>query len=448
MGLFINTLPLRVDVEDASIEDSVRKIQIDLAGLLEHEHASLAMAQRCSSVPAGTPLFSSLLNYRHNSAPPSEASSITGIESVYAQDRTNYPFMMSVEDGGETLGLTAQVVQPYDSPRICAYMHQALQSLVDALDSTPNIPVQDLDILPVEERDMLIQSWNAVGSNYPDGVFIHQLFEDQVEQSPDAIALVYEDRVFTYRDLNARANSLAHHLIDIGVKPETLVALCVDRSPAIVVGILAILKAGGAYVPLDPVYASERLLDILDDISPSILLADRHGRETLGEVALSQLTVVDPNMQMEGSVANPMVSSLKSHHLAYVIYTSGSTGKPKGVMVEHAHITRLFDATDAWYGFQNSDTWIMTHSFSFDVSVWEMWGALRYGGKLVVPSHHITQSPEDMYKLICEHGITVLNMTPSSFRLLIRSHAESNLGDKLRYVILAGEALEPATLQP
>ncbi|KAF9150966.1 hypothetical protein BGX20_005549, partial [Mortierella sp. AD010] len=449
MGLFINTLPVRIDLDDRGVKDRVLQTHADLARLLEHEHASLALAQRCSSIPAGTPLFSSMLNYRHNSTPSgNENDNLTGINIVEAIERTNYPFVMSIEDGGVSLGLTAQVVQPYDSSRICGYMQQSLQSLVNALDYSPEMPVQNLEILTSEERELQLHTWNNIDTSYPDDLCIHQYFERQVAQSPDAIALIYEDQSLTYRELNARANVLAHHLISLGVKPDTLVAICVERSLALVIGILAILKAGGAYVPLDPVYASDRLLDIISDASPSILLADELGCHTLGEAALSSLIVVDPNVQLEGFIENPDVVSLTSHHLAYVIYTSGSTGKPKGVMVEHSQVTRLFDATADWYHFNEDDIWMMAHSFSFDVSVWELWGALRYGGKLVIPSHHVLKSPEDLYYLICEEGVTVLNITPSAFRPLIRYQAEIEQRDQLRYVILAGEALEPAMLKP
>ncbi|KAF9079334.1 hypothetical protein BGX27_006591, partial [Mortierella sp. AM989] len=208
--------------------------------------------------------------------------------------------------------------------------------------------------------------------------------------------------------------------------------------------ILAVLKAGGAYVPLDPAYASERLHNILLDASPSIILADGYGRSILSESALSSLTVLDPTVKINGDATNPDLQNLTSRHLAYVIYTSGSTGNPKGVMVEHSQVTRLFDSTAPWYNFDKNDVWIMTHSFSFDVSVWELWGALRYGGKLVIPSYHTTQSPEDMYQLICEQGVTVLNMTPSAFKPLIRVQSQTIQRDQLRYVVLAGEALEPA----
>ncbi|KAF9992338.1 hypothetical protein BGZ80_008599, partial [Entomortierella chlamydospora] len=204
--------------------------------------------------------------------------------------------------------------------------------------------IRDLEILPASEREMMIQSWNDT-SSYSDHRCIHQLFEDQVAQSPDNVAIVYEDKEMTYRDLNARSNSLAHHLIDLGVKPDSLVAICVERSLAMMIAILAVLKAGGAYVPLDPTFASERLNDILIDSSPSILLADECGVKTLSPEIMESMPVIDPNVLIEKSFTNPQIQALTINNLAYVIYTSGSTGKPKGVMVEHAQVTRLFDAT-------------------------------------------------------------------------------------------------------
>ncbi|KAF9343326.1 hypothetical protein BGX26_005904, partial [Mortierella sp. AD094] len=447
MGMFINTLPFRIDLDDTSVLDSVYQTHTDLAVLLEHEHSSLTLAQRCSSVPAGTPLFSAILNYRHNSALSSENQNLTGINFLESHERTNYPFMMSVEDGGVSLGLTAQVVQPFDSSRICGYMQQALQSLADVLGHSPNIPVQKLEILTAEERELLLHTWNITSMPYPHNLCMHQLFESQVAQSPDAIALVYEDQSLTYSELNVRANTLAHHLIHLGVKPDSLVAICVSRSLAMIIGLLAILKAGGAYVPLDPHLPRERLHNIFVDASPLVLLADDSGIVALGSPITDSVLVVDPNVLQEMPTVNPHVSYLTPRNLIYVMYTSGSTGNPKGVMVEHAQVTRLLDSTAAWYNFNESDTWIMTHTFSFDVSVWEMWGALRHGGKLIIPPYRTTQSPEDLYGLVCSRGVTVLNLTPSAFRPLIRLQNHTSLRDKLRYIILAGEALEPATLR-
>ena len=294
MGLFINTLPLRVDLTEPICEN-VLQTHERLASLLEHEHASLVLAQRCSNVPQGTPLFSSLLNYRHNASSFEESSIATGIEYLYSQERTNYPFALSVEDFGGSLGLTAEVVQPLSSVRVCGYMQQALESLATALEYTPNMITHELNILPEDEKETLLRTWNTTQQDYPSQLCIHHLFEQQVEHAPRATALVFNGESMTYIELNERANRLAHHLILLRVRPDDPVAICVDRSFAMIIGVLAILKAGGAYVPLDPSYASERLCDILLDARPRIVVADTHGQQALGSV-ISSLEVVDPTM--------------------------------------------------------------------------------------------------------------------------------------------------------
>ncbi|KAF9081874.1 hypothetical protein BGX27_004743, partial [Mortierella sp. AM989] len=189
MGAFINTLPLRIDVESASVEESVHQTQADLAALLEYEHASLALAQRCSSVSAGTPLFSALLNYRQHSSQSNETPDIDGMRVLSGQERTNYPITLSVDDFGAGLDLTSQVAQSINALQICEYMQQTLQSLADALDHAPNMQVRDLEILPTTERKMLLEEWNDTPATCPENRQIHQLFEDQVVQSPDAIAV-------------------------------------------------------------------------------------------------------------------------------------------------------------------------------------------------------------------------------------------------------------------
>ncbi|MDX8001256.1 non-ribosomal peptide synthetase, partial [Xenorhabdus sp. Reich] len=334
MGLFINTLPLRLDIDETPLRDSVQVAHARLAGLLAHEHASLALAQKCSRVDSSLPLFSALLNYRHNDISVTSDELIKGIEFLSAQERTNYPLALSVEDFGEALGLTAQIVQPFEAERICGYMQQALESLATALEQTPDRPVRALNILPETERTMLLTTWNATETAYPT-LCIHQLFEQQAEKTPDATALVYEEQSLSYAELNTRANRLAHQLIALGIEPDQRVVICVSRSPAMVVGILAVLKAGGTYVPLDPVYSSERLGLSLMDAAPAIVLADNNGRAALGERALAGRTVLDPNTRVDQPDSNPQIAGLTSRHLAYVIYTSGSTGTPKGVMVEH-----------------------------------------------------------------------------------------------------------------
>uniref|UniRef100_UPI001BD2246D AMP-binding protein n=1 Tax=Photorhabdus noenieputensis TaxID=1208607 RepID=UPI001BD2246D len=267
MGLFINTLPLRLDIDETPVRESVQTAHTQLAGLLAHEHASLALAQRCSGVASGTPLFSALLNYRHNALSAASDELIGGMEFLGIQERTNYPLVLSVEDFGDALGLTAQVVQPFESERVCGYMQQTLESLVEALEQAPDMPVRALDILPEAERTLLLTTWNATATAYPDALCIHQLFEQQADKTPDATALVYEDQTLSYAELNARANRLARQLIEQGVCPGDHVALLLDRSMELVMAQLAILKAGAVYVPIDPNVPDERKTWLINDCS-------------------------------------------------------------------------------------------------------------------------------------------------------------------------------------
>ncbi|MEB5495324.1 amino acid adenylation domain-containing protein, partial [Burkholderia pseudomallei] len=233
-----------------------------------------------------------------------------------------------------------------------------------------------------------------------------------------------------------------------------------ERGIEMVVGLLAILKAGGAYVPLDPAYASDRLRGIVQDSQPALVLADAVGRAALGELD-GALPVIDLETDAlcwrEMPATNPEVASQHVHHLAYVIYTSGSTGRPKGVMVEHAQVVRLFGATQAWFGFDERDVWTLFHSYGFDFSVWELWGALLHGGRLVIVPTEVTRTPSAFFALLCAEGVTVLNQTPSAFQALMsaqeeREEAAGNIeranviAHRLRYVIFGGEALEPRTL--
>ncbi|MCF2135462.1 AMP-binding protein, partial [Mycetohabitans sp. B3] len=241
---------------------------------------------------------------------------------------------------------------------------------------------------------------------------IHQLFEAQVECMPEAPALVYEDQTFSYAQLNARANCLAHQLIELGVKPDTRVAICVERSPALVVGLLAILKAGGAYVPLDPAYPSERLVHLLADAAPNMVLADAAGRAALGDAALAECTVLDPATLRAWPNTNPSVAALTARHLAYVIYTSGSTGTPKGVMVEHRGVVNLALAQIVCFGVQPASRILQFASFSFDASASEILMALGSGAALYLPPEAARQDRHALRDYLTSHAITHATLPP------------------------------------
>lgn len=205
--------------------------------------------------------------------PSTKSRTISGIEVLRTEGRDSYPFGLSVDDFGQSLELTAQIVQPFDPALVCGYMQQALASLAQALEYAPQTPVWQLEVLPDTEQELLLQKWNATAAPYPEHQCLHQLFEAQVKRTPGATALVREDQIVSYAELNARANRLAHHLVNLGVQPDSRVALYAQPSVEMVVGMLAVLKAGGAYLPLDPHYPSERLADMVTDSAPVVLLS-------------------------------------------------------------------------------------------------------------------------------------------------------------------------------
>ncbi|MBN5132552.1 amino acid adenylation domain-containing protein, partial [Stenotrophomonas maltophilia] len=299
-------------------------------------------------------------------------------------------------------------------------------------------------------RQQLLGFSAACSASLPVGL-VHAQFEAQAARRPQAIAVSFEDQQLSYGALNARANRLAHRLIARGVGPDDRVAICVERGLDMLVGVLAILKAGAGYVPLDPVYPAERLAYMLQDSAPAAVLTQAALQQSLPLLSAAQHPVMLLDAVVEDGATdstNPVVPGLGAQHLAYVIYTSGSTGQPKGVMVEHGHVTRLFTATHAQFGFDEHDVWTLFHSFAFDFSVWEIWGALLYGGRLVVVPALCTRMPLEFHDLLVQEGVTVLNQTPSAFRSLIVAQQQRSTAHSLRVVVFGGEALELPMLVP
>ncbi len=451
LGMFINTLPLRVDLGDLGVRDGVKATHRRLTGLLGHEHASLALAQRCSGVVAPTPLFSALLNYRHSGVAVTDEAMVAwdGMQSLGLADeeRTNYPLTVNVDDMGEGFLFTALVTASIGAQRVCDYLQLATEGLVDALEQAPQTPLHSISILPLSERAQLLEQWNLPNKTDTHETPIHEQFEARAAEQPDAVALVFEEQILSYGELNARANRVAHRLLALGVRPDDRVAICVERGPAMIIGLLGILKSGAGYVPLDPAYPLERLAYTLGDSTPVALLSQQSVQQALPVTEVPIISLDDPDLRDE-SVCNPEVAGLTAASLAYVIYTSGSTGLPKGVMVEHRNVARLFSATADWFAFGEQDIWALFHSFAFDFSVWEIWGALLHGGRLLIVPQLISRSPEDCYNLLCSAGVTVLNQTPSAFRQLIAAQGENGQAHSLRQVIFGGEALETAMLKP
>ena len=276
LGMFINTLPLRTRIGDESVAESIKTMQRALATLIRHEYASLALAQRSSGVASPTPLFSALLNYRHSPARQTgsneSSSRWEGVQTLHSEERTNYPFALSVDDFGDGFALTAQTQAPIDPARVCEFMRLSVEKLVEALETAPQTPTRMIEGLPQAERRHLLLDWNATQTEYPRDQLLHELFEEQVERAPTTIAIAYGKMQLSYAELNSKANQLAHRLREAGVRPDVVVGVCVERSLEMAIGLLAILKAGGAYLPLDPAHPTERLAYMVEDAVPLLIL--------------------------------------------------------------------------------------------------------------------------------------------------------------------------------
>jgi amino acid adenylation domain-containing protein len=277
---------------------------------------------------------------------------------------------------------------------------------------------------------------------------LHEVFAENAKAHPGRIAAIFREERMTYGELDAQAGLLALALAAQGAGPGTLVGLCVDRNLDILVGILGILKAGAAYIPIDMDYPPERIRFILEDgnarllvTSPetSLRIPDTGSRRAL--VQVRQEAAPDPSITLRGS---------RPEDLAYVIYTSGTTGNPKGVQIDHGNVMRLFETTRAAFGFGPSDTWSMFHSHCFDFSVWEIWGALLFGGRVALVPAEVCRSPRLFRQLLKEECVTMLSQTPSAFSQLVQEEGRSPLEDKLevRSIVFGGEALHLGSLVP
>ena len=318
-------------------------------------------------------------------------------------------------------------------------------NILGAVIGNSEIELCEIDMMSEAEKRQVLKDFNGTNADYPKDKTLHQLFEEQVEKTPEHIAVVFEDRQLTYRELNARANQLARVLRGKGVQPDSIVAIMAERSLEMIVGIMAILKSGGAYLPIGPEYPKERIQYMLEDSGANILLMQRQTRQK-AEYAGTLLEIDDETLYAGNDSNLDMINT--PGNLAYIIYTSGTTDKPKGAMIEHKNVVRLMMNDKMQFDFTPTDTWTMFHSYSFDFSVWEMYGALLYGGKLIIVPKMVAKDSSEYVKLLQKEQVTILNQTPSAFYGLAEEeiqHPAPLL--QLRYVIFGGEALQPIKLK-
>ncbi|MCF7697672.1 AMP-binding protein, partial [Mycetohabitans sp. B2] len=444
IGFFVNTLALRLDVSgEPSAAQLLERVRRTTLGAQAHQDVPFEQVVEIVQPPRRldhTPLFQVMFAWQSNERAVWDLPEVEVTPADWAYDVVKFDLDLHLyESGEEMVGALGYATALFDRATIERHIGY-LQTTLQAMAADASHPVTRVELLSPAERTLLLQTWNATQRDYPAHQCIHQLFEAQVARTPEATALVYEDQTLSYAELNARANRLAHQLIELGVVPDARVAICVQRSPALVVGLLAILKAGGAYVPLDPTYPSERLAHILVDAAPSIVLADAAGRAALGEAALAECTVLDPATVPALPDTNPSVASLTSRHLAYVIYTSGSTGVPKGVMVHHQGVVRLVRNTD-YIKVEPGAVFALASNLAFDATTFEIWTPLLNGARIEVIERETLLSPVTLARKLKQSGVTVLFLTTALFNQMVKEKVEAF--SDLHYLLFGGENADP-----
>ncbi|MEO3784917.1 amino acid adenylation domain-containing protein [Actinocorallia sp. B10E7] len=443
IGMFVNMLVLRTDTSgDPSFRELLARVrESDLAAYAHQDmpFERLVDALNPARHMGRHPLFQVALSFQNNPEARAELDGLTVEALDLGVGAAKYDLSLYLEErhaaDGSPAGIAAGLEYALDlfDPATATELAGRLERLLAAVVADPDAPISAAGLLTDEERRTILQDL-AVSGTAPAAprTTIHATVEAQAARTPDAAAVTCEGASLTYRELNERANRLARHLIAHGAGPEEFVALALPRSLDLVVGVLAVLKTGAAYVPVDPDYPADRIAYMLEDSRP-VLTVDAALLES------ADLDSHDP--------ANPDVP-MSPDNPAYVIYTSGSTGRPKGVVIPHQNVIRLMSSTEPWFHFGPDDVWTLFHSYAFDFSVWELWGPLMHGGRLVVVPYLTSRSPEDFLRLLSAEKVTVLNQTPSAFyQLMAADAANPGLELSLRYVVFGGEALELGRLE-
>ena len=446
IGFFVNTLVLRTAfVDNPSFEELLAQVKETTLKGYEHQDVpfeKVVEALQPQRSLSYSPLFQVMFVLQNvpRNAVMGEVE-LPGLNSVIDSQRKIARFDLTLTLSETESGLLNEWeynTDLFDSSTI-ERMAGHFQNLLSAIVENPAQKVDELPLLSAADSHQLLVEWNDTAVEYPQSQCIHQLFEQQVEKTPDAVAVVFEGEQLTYQQLNTKANQLAHYLQSLGVKPETLVGICVERSVEMVVGLLGILKAGGAYVPLDPSYPKERLAYMLEDAAVSVLLTSESILENLPEHS-AQVVCLDSNWDAiaNQSIDNP-VNTATPENLAYVIYTSGSTGKPKGVQICHYSVVNFLVSMNSDLGLTAEDTLSAITTICFDIAALELYLPLTVGAKLAIVSRQVATDGNLLLDYLQKSSTTVMQGTPATWEMLLVSGlSEQNLGIK---ILCGGEAL-------
>lgn len=413
VGLFINTLPVRVQIQpDQPVISWLQKLQKQQTEIRQYEYTPLVDIQSWSEVKKGMPLFESILVFENYPIPRSAGEKDIGfrIVDVQSEEQTNYPLTLVVAISDQLI-LKMDYDQSKYQPETIQRILRQLQTLIEGICENPTQRLDQLTLVDERERYKLLVEWNQTAQSYPRDLCLHQEFENQVNKTPEAVALEYRDRKLTYAELDQKANQVAHYLQKQGIGPEMLVGICVNRSPEMIIGLLGVLKAGAAYVPIDPAHPKERIAFMLRDTEAKVILTEQKLLPSLPEMEIEKVCL-DGDLFITEPV-DRVTSNVTSENLAYVIYTSGSTGQPKGVMVEHRSVINLTRALKKEFGVNETSRVLQLTSFSFDVSVGEILTALLSGATLLIEDSQTLLPGPGLLRLLQERRVTTVLTVPS-----------------------------------
>ncbi len=442
IGFFVNTLVLRTDLTgDPTFRELLKRVRDTALGAYSHQDVpfeKLVAELRPERSLSYNPLFQTAFALQNEA---SSEPTITGLQlsSVKIGSVTaKFDLFLSLCEVPDGLRATVEYSTDLFDAATMERLLQHYQRLLESIVSNPAQRLSELSLLSDSERHQLLVEWNATDTDYPREACIHSLFEAQAECTPEAIALVSGAVSLTYRELNRRANQVAHYLRANGVGADTLVGLYTDRSPLMVIGMLGILKAGGAYVPLDPNYPKARLQFMLEDAQAPVILTQQTMLSHLPET-FAHIACLDGELFAQHSEANP-TNLTTTDHLAYVIYTSGSTGQPKGTAIPHRAVNRLVCNTN-YVHLDETDCLAQISNASFDAATFELWGALLHGAKLVIIHKDIALSPKEFAAQLRAHQVTTMFVTTALFNLLARE--VPGAFSTLKTLLFGGEACDP-----
>lgn len=449
LGMFVNTIPIRTyPAYEKRFTDFLGEVNTYCLSAFENQDYQLDTLIDKLNIQRNSnkhPLFDVALVFQNIGINQFTSGDINIKPLWHKKNDAKFDLLLEILEDNKSLTLNWNFRKSLFKKETINNMAKHFINLLNSIIENPDQLIKDINIISKAEELQLLFDFNDTHVNYPKNTCIHQMFEDQVKNYPERIAVSFEDESISYKELNEKANQLARFLKNKGVTRDAIVCILLDRSINMIISLLGILKAGGCYLPINPDYPEDRTNYILENSQTKYLLTTNN---YINSITLNgeKFDVNDKSIY-QGDSSN-LDNINEPEDLAYIIYTSGSTGKPKGVMIQHKNVIRLLKNDKNLYDFNENDVWTMFHSFCFDFSVWEIYGAILFGGKCVIVNKAATLSPQEFLKLLKKEQVTILNQTPGAFYNLIEEDLKNTNRDlNIRYVIFGGEALQPLQLK-